>query len=49
MRKALEGHPATFTCDMNVSISREFMIKELSSVILSMAKKQSTRALWDLH
>jgi exonuclease III len=38
LREVLEDLPATFTDDMNASLSKEITVKEISAAILSMAK-----------
>lgn len=38
MNEVLEGLPATFTCGMNVTLSKDITERKLSAAILSMAK-----------
>lgn len=38
LRKAMKGFPATFTDAMNESLEKDTTEKELSSVVMSMAK-----------
>ena len=38
MDEVLEDLPATFTCDMNESLSKDITERELSAEVLSMAK-----------
>lgn len=41
MNEVLEGLPATFTCDMNETLSKDITEKELSAAVLSMAKRKA--------